>query len=469
MAEKTLKGRYRLLEILGRGGVATVYKAKDEILDRAVAVKILNEKCTRDAAFVERFKREAKAAAGVRHPNVVTVFDSGDEGESHFIVMEYVEGRTLKELLADGALSHAKAARIAVQIARALAHAHRSGIIHRDVKPQNVIIANDGVVKIADFGISKVQDQPGLTQTGKVLGTAEYISPEQAIGRMADEKSDMYSFGVVLFEMLTGTPPFSGKNPVEVAALHATCPPPKAVDLNPKVPKGISALVERLLSKDPAERPSGFEVIIEELLPWTGDDEITQTLPVKPRLDSRLVFKAAAGIAAALAVSAVFLMAGRKPLEKPSTAGKKIESRLVHLNPVSITDFDPEGNGAERSDEVAFAADSNPQTAWHTEGYANENFGNLKKGVGLLADFGGKRSVREIEITSLSPGWSAEIKGSNDARVWSTLSKTQNAPVDYTFKVKGEYRYYLLWITKLTEVPGWQGFRVGIGEIDFRG
>ncbi len=468
MAEKALMGRYRLLEILGRGGVATVYKARDEILDREVAVKVLSEKSTRDAAFIERFKREAKVAAGVRHPNVVTIFDTGEDRGSHFIVMEYIEGRTLKELLAEGPLGHTKAARIAVQIARALAHAHRSGIVHRDIKPHNVIIANDGVAKIADFGISKVLDQPGLTQTGKVLGTAEYISPEQALGRTADKKSDIYSFGVVLFEMLTGAPPFSGKNPVEVAAMHATTYPPKAVDLNPDVPRRFSALVDRLLSKDPEERPADFEEIIEELLPWTGSDEITQTIPVKAKAEPRPLARVAAGIAAALAVLAVFAIANQRPVEKSAPPKKAIASRPVRLKPASIVDFDPEGNGAERPDEVKFVYDENPQTAWHTEGYANENFGNLKKGVGLLADFGGKRGVTEIEVKSLSPGWSAKIKGSNDARAWSSLSEKQDAPIDFTFKIKGEYRYYLLWITKLTEVPGRQGFRVGISEIEFR-
>ncbi|MCL5291748.1 MAG: protein kinase [Actinobacteria bacterium] len=467
--EKLIKGRYRIIEALGRGGVATVYTANDEVLDRVVALKVLDERCSRDAAFIERFKREAQAAAGVRHPNVVTIFDSGEYNGSHFIVMEYVEGRTLKDLLAEGALDPDRAVRISIQIARALAHAHRSCIIHRDVKPANIIVAHDGVAKIADFGIARALDRPGITQTGRVLGTAEYLSPEQALGKSADVRSDIYSFGIVLFEMLTGKPPFGGKNPVEVAARHVTEPPPRSCDLNPNVPSGLSSLVDRLLSKDSQVRPAGFDEVVEELLPWVGADRITASLSLKRQVRPAPWLKAGVTVAAFLAVFAVYLTAGRKPVDRLTQNRQAPTTLPSRLKPAVVKDYDPGGNGVERPNEVGLVLDGIPGTAWYAEGYANEDFGNLKEGVGLYVDFGGVRFVKEIRVRSLASGWSAQVKGSNDARNWRVIAEKRDMSTDHTFKTTGGYRYYLLWITKLTRIPGQDGYRVAIDELDFKG
>ncbi|MCL4499647.1 MAG: protein kinase [Chloroflexi bacterium] len=464
-----LKGRYRIVESLGKGGAATVFKANDEVLGRVVAVKVLDERCGRDEAFIERFRREAQSAAGIHHPNVVTVFDTGQEGDAHFIVMEYIEGRTLKSLLADGPLPADKSIRIAVQIARALAHAHRAGVVHRDVKPPNVIVTPDGVVKIADFGIARVLDEPGLTRTGKVLGTAEYLSPEQASGRGADERSDIYSFGVVLFEMLVGRPPFMGKNPVEVAARQVTEQPPLASELNAEVPGGLALLVSCFLSKNPDERPSNFERVVEDLLPWMGQEEPTRSLPIQRGVSARSPWvKAIATLGVLIAVLAVYYVAGRKPVERTVGTGQSAVSVLVPIKPEKIKDYDPEGNGVERPDEVAYAIDGNPQTTWDTEGYANAQFGNLKSGVGVYVDFSMPLPVKEVRVRSVAPGWDGEIKGSNDGRNWRVLSSRRDMSTDVTFRVTGSYRYYLLWITNLTKIPGRSNYRVAIAELNFK-
>lgn len=468
MPDRLIKGRYRLLETLGRGGVATVYLAHDGVLDRIVAVKILDERLSRDVAFIERFNREAKAAAGIRHPNIVQIFDTGCDGESHFIVMERVEGATMKELLDSGPIEPAMALRYAVQIARALSHAHRSNIIHRDVKPANIIVEPDGVVKIADFGIARALDAPGITQTGKVLGTAEYLSPEQASGRAADERSDIYAFGVVFYEMLVGEPPFRGKNPVEVAARHVT-EVPRGVDEFVPVSPELARFVARLLSKRPEERLASFDEVVEEL-GAIEEEEPPRHSYLPASSTRRAILASTATIAAFLGVLAVFIYSAEKPVERAVQPGPRIPVQTpTAIEPIKLSDYDPEGNGTEKRSEVKLTIDGRRGTAWYTEGYENEKLGNLKSGVGLIADFGAPRRMFEINVRSLAGGWSAQIKGSNDAKSWRVLSEASSMKMEHTFKIKGEYRYYLLWITKLTRLPEREGYRVAIDEIVFKG
>lgn len=255
MDSRIVAGRYRLERVLGQGGMALVYLATDLTLNRPVAVKLLREQFAADPSFVERFQREARAAATLSHPNIVAVYDLGMDNGTRFIVMEYVQGETLHEVIQrEAPLPAARIVRIGTQLADALAYAHSRGIIHRDVKPQNILITRDGWVKVMDFGIAAAAGESSLTLPGTVVGTANYISPEQAEGYGVGPASDVYSAGVVLYEMATGRPPFRASHPMAVARMHVDDPPPRPAALNPALPPGLESIILRALAKDPARR-----------------------------------------------------------------------------------------------------------------------------------------------------------------------------------------------------------------------
>jgi beta-lactam-binding protein with PASTA domain/predicted Ser/Thr protein kinase len=264
---KVYGGRYHLHRRVARGGMADVYLARDSLLDRPVALKVLFPEFATDPSFVERFRREAQAAAGLNHPAIVSVYDWGEEDGTYFIVMEYLEGRSLSQIIRDeGALLPDRAADVAIDIAAALGFAHRGGVIHRDVKPGNVLISPVGQVKVTDFGIARaVSTQENLTQTGTVMGTATYFSPEQARGENVDPRSDVYSLGVVLYEMLTGSPPFSGDNPVSVAYKHVQEQPDLPRARNPQVPVALEAVTMKALAKNPANRYASADELAADL------------------------------------------------------------------------------------------------------------------------------------------------------------------------------------------------------------
>ncbi len=264
---KLLAGRYELIEKIGEGGMAVVYRGKDRLLNRYVAVKILRPEFTKDAQFVENFKKESQAAANLQHPNIVSVYDVGKEGNIHFIVMELIDGRPLSEIIKERApMDYREAIEITRQVASALSMAHRNNIIHRDVKPHNIMMTKDGTAKLTDFGIAKaVSDSTLVTETSRIIGSVHYFSPEQARGAYVDERSDIYSLGIVLYEMLTGQVPFDGDNPVQVALMHINdeiTPPSRLVS---GIPPALEKLVMRATDKFQSNRYRNADELLEDL------------------------------------------------------------------------------------------------------------------------------------------------------------------------------------------------------------
>ena len=266
LIDSLFDGRYRIIRKLGAGGMANVYLASDQELGRRVAIKILDDRHARDAQFIERFRREAQHAAGLSHPNIVSVYDRGEAEGTYYIAMEYVEGRTLKELLvARGPSPLGIAIDYTRQILSALRFAHKNGIVHRDIKPHNVIVDGDGRVKVMDFGIARAGAASQMTEAGSIIGTAQYLSPEQARGAPVDQTSDLYSTGIVLYELLTGTVPFTGETPVEIAMKHLSQVPAPPSSLRPEVPRDLDYVVLRALAKDPADRYHSAEEMDSDL------------------------------------------------------------------------------------------------------------------------------------------------------------------------------------------------------------
>jgi eukaryotic-like serine/threonine-protein kinase len=306
-------GRYRIIRKLGSGGMANVYLAEDEELGRRVAIKILNDRHASDDQFVERFRREAKNAAGLSHPNIVSIYDRGEAEGTYYIAMEYLEGRSLKErIVADGPLPISDAIEVTRQILRAIGFAHRRGIVHRDIKPHNVLLVQDGPgderFKVTDFGISRTTASQ-MTEAGSIVGTAQYLSPEQARGAPVDQRSDVYSVGIVLYELLTGKLPFTGETPLEIAMKHLSEVPKPPSELREEVSPDLDMIVLRALAKDPADRFESAEEMEKELARVAGGGGVT----------SETAEAATAVLAGAGLAETAPTMISRRPVVAPQT------------------------------------------------------------------------------------------------------------------------------------------------------
>ena len=482
MTGEVVAGRYELEELVGSGGMSSVYRALDRLLERHVALKILHPHYGDDAEYVERFRREARAVAQLSHPNIVTVIDRGQADGQQFIVFEYIDGESLKQLVdRNGPLPARRAIELALQVADALAFAHQAGLVHRDVKPQNVLVTEDGEAKVTDFGIARSLDvEHGVTQTGTVLGTSNYLSPEQARGQTITPATDVYSLGVVLYELLTGEVPFPGDNFVAVAMKHINEPPPSLLERRPDVPARLMHAVERALAKDPADRFPTMEAFALELracLAELGDPDAARTFitrsPVlrasRPhrthtaRRSRRPLYALLVLLAAAAAAAAVFVLHGSN--SDKSAQGGSGGDAAISLS--GVTGYDPEGTGGEHDGDAPKATDGNSATAWQTEHYATPSFGGLKHGVGLALDAGSARRVKTITIQTDTPGFTAEVLATNSLSTTHAAVDAPSRTVDgkTVFTLSGaKARYYIIWITNLG-----RGRWADVNEVTARG
>ena len=333
MIGRVFDDRYEVVRKLGSGGFADVFLANDRLLGRQVALKVLSNRYAHDEQFVERFRREASNAAGLNHPNIVQIYDRGEAEGTYYIAMEYLEGRTLKEVIVKYApLSSDLLVSVAVQIVEALRFAHRRDVIHRDIKPQNIIIDNDGRVKVTDFGIARAGSASTMTAAGSILGTAHYFSPEQAQGQPVEAASDLYSLGVVMYEMATGTLPFDGDNPVSIAMKHVHDMPPAPRTLNPAIPENLEAVILRSLGKRPVDRYLTAQAMLDDLRRVQQGEPVVAPSGFTEEV-TRVMAPAVVAAAAGAAGQAQATQVRRRP---PDMLGPVIESEERPGRPRSV-------------------------------------------------------------------------------------------------------------------------------------
>jgi predicted Ser/Thr protein kinase len=462
-----IAGRYELEELVGSGGMSSVYRAHDRLLERTVALKILHEQFTRDDAYVERFRREARAVAQLAHPNIVTVIDRGEQDGRQFIVFEYVHGMNLKELMTqEGPLSPREAIELALQVARGLSFAHESGLVHRDVKPQNVLLDADGRAKVTDFGIAHAVDVDGMTITGTIMGTSNYIAPEQARGQPVDEQTDVYSLGCVLYELLAGHVPFDGDNFVAVAMRHVNDPVPSVRDVRPDVPPHLDWAIQQAMAKDHDERFESMADFAAELeachAELDGNEGATMVVPAQPRARARaksrrparaprrwsiwpLVLLGVGLAAVAGGLSGAILLQGNGN----SGTGAAPPRPTGPVQFKSAAAYDPFGDGQEHDEAAQDAIDGNDATPWMTEHYRSFT----KQGVGLVVGANRAVSPKTMTIVTDTPGFTAQIKAGDAATgPFHTVSNSRTiTSTTATFSLNGGGRYFLVWITNLGE------------------
>jgi serine/threonine-protein kinase len=468
IAARTVPGeviadRYELEELVGTGGMSSVYRARDRLLERYVALKVLHPHYADDDEYVERFRREARSVAQLSHPHIVTVIDRGEDDGQQFIVFEYVDGENLKQFVErTGPLPTRRAVELALEVADALAFAHEHGLVHRDVKPQNVLLTPDGDAKVTDFGIARSLDvEHGMTQTGTVLGTSNYLSPEQASGKTTTATTDVYSLGVVIYELLTAEVPFPGDNFVAVAMKHINEPPPDLLEKRPDVPLRLAAAVERAMAKEPERRFPTMDQFAWELRQCLAELDapdaertfiaqspvLRESRPHRVRATrSRVPLYAVLALAAIAAIIVgVLALGGSKG--KPKAASGATGGAVVALSGVGADD--PFGNNrAEHDSEAPNATDGNASTYWQTEHY---NGGLGKPGVGVVLSAPRTVALKQMTVTTDTPGYTAQIRvGSSPTGPFTQDSSPKTINGSAVFPLQGKTgKYYEVWITDL--------------------
>ena len=473
-----LGDRYALERRIAVGGMGEVWAAEDRLLGRPVAVKTARPEVQADAGFADRLLAEARHAAAVAHPGIAEVYDVSAAEPVPYLVMELVDGRPLSQVIADEApLPPERARRIVCQVAAALDAAHAVGLVHRDVKPSNLLLTADDRVKVTDFGIARAVDAASVTRSGFVVGTAQYLSPEQTSGQPASAASDLYALGVVAFELLTGRRPFDG-DPMQVLAAHRDTPAP---ELPESVPADLRELVTALLHKDPGSRPSAAHVVGRTPYPsdrtavlrapavaggssgpatapaaGTDDGTDAQTAP-------HAVLPTAAPTAArtprwlpALALAAAVGVIGVVALTAGGEGGPSGSSGAPQPVPVAAASlFHPGGSDGDYPGEVPRVVDGDPATVWHTQTYSSPEFGNLRPGVGVLFDLGEPRAVREVRLSLPTPGLDLRVHAGDEpgAGLLETeaLGAVRGAPGSTVVRVEGapRARYWVVWVERL--------------------
>jgi serine/threonine-protein kinase len=480
-----ISGRFRLEEQVGSGGMSTVYRAFDETLQRTVAIKLMHRSMSGDPQQLERFRREARAAARLSNPHVVTVIDAGEDDDHPYIVFEFVDGETLKgRIKRCGQLPVVEAVAYGIEIGRALGAAHAERLVHRDVKPQNVLIDPDGRAKVTDFGIARSLEDGGLTATGRVLGTTDYVSPEQALGEDVTACSDIYSLGIVLYEMLTGDLPFKAESQVGVAMKHVQDPMPNVQLKRPEVSAALASVIERATSKQVENRYASVDEMVWDLEQAlaievarageaTGEattvlqalpDETGEMAPGRLRHPRRVMVLSVLAVAVLAAVAVLLITNARRGGDEEPAVAAAPEPTPVNL--VSARDHDPFGTDrSEHPEEARLVLDDDPESTWSTEQYSAGSLG--KRGVGIYVDAGAPVAARRLDVRSPTPGFDVQVYGSNQAPFaepgpdaftrWGTplAEKKVDAKRSISLDTGGRrLRYYLVWIVNLPPGAG---------------
>src|SRR5437879_4056304 len=496
MIDVRLAGRYRLESEIGSGGMTGVWQAVDEVLERPVAVKILHRHLLSNEVFCDRFRKEALAAGVLIHPNIVSVYDTGQHDEAPYVVMEYVAGGSLASRLGHGPLPPAEVSAIGAEVCTALAYAHRVGVVHRDLKPDNILISESGQVKVTDFAVAGAALGGDPTATRALLGTLSFLAPEVLEGGEPNSATDLYALGVVLFKALTGRSPRMAMDLGGGAGRAG--PPAHPRDFRPEVPRDLDAAVARALSVNPAERfadAAELGLVLRSVAQARPARAVVSPAPVPPpparnlstpqppapptpgdatsfvRSEGRWLAPVVLLVLVAIAVViGVLQLSGKVSIigggnSNPPPAPKTTETQVTLRPGGTMKPNPPAGDPYEHQDQLPLAFDGKPSTSWSTQWYPTPVFGGLRDAVGIYGDAGQPVALKRIEVDTTLPGWTAAIETSDDGQNWSAPGPSATMSPQQSFDVSalGSHRYWMVWITKLVSGPN--GFQASIAEI----